>query len=488
MADLNKYNFIRWFSSCITDDPLEIPRIYVKDESYSTPILKVGETTTFYLNFNVAVNYSFNVYLMDDNQKVGTSLCLLTQLVIDTNVYEYYGSFVCPDVPDGIYRLGLYSGNDLMALSSPVEVIDNPTNTVLVKFRHGKNTFGFNYDLLPADWYQQFRLRITEADRQPQDTHEQYRSVTTNKLRNYDAKVDRYVKFETYFFDAAMHEAMEVMVSHDVIYIQNKKFTFKEAYKRTVDPSSRVFKGEFELWEDAFSQDQKFDNVNVETLVEMYFNQGIYQKNDCTPGHDGSFVEYPGLAGKYCSIVSQADAESKVTAAELILAQAYANAHGSCSVAALFNDQFDNWSGGLPVGWTIEAGSQNPSGITNNANRVSFYAPSGAWNSFQGIEHVNSWAPLVVPPGMTKMFIKYKIKIENLSAGDQVVIGVSASPGEVGSPNGITYFYADGVYEQQGYCSAFFTKLRLDLSILNPTGPHTAIVDYLIVEFVQFLP
>ena len=105
-------------------------------------------------------------------------------------------------------------------------------------------------------------------------------------MRNYDAKVDRYVKFETYFFDAGMHEAMEVMVSHDVIYINSKKFTFKEAYKRTVDASSKVSKGEFELWEDQFSQDQKFDNLNVVTLAVIYYNteqSQVFQKNNCPP-------------------------------------------------------------------------------------------------------------------------------------------------------------------------------------------------------------
>jgi hypothetical protein len=347
-AELNRYNFIRWHNACDDIDPLSIPRFYVKDNGYSAPILKVGEATYFYLNFNTAVDYDLDVFLMKDNVKVGSALCSLTQLVIDTNVFEYYGNFTTPDVPDGFYKLGLYSGSDLLALSNVVEVIDNPVNSVYVKFRHVKDTYLFNYSLLPTDWYQQFRLRITEADKQVQDTHDQYRSVTSNKLRNYDAKVDRYVKFETYYFDAGMHEAMEVMISHDVIYIQSKKFTFKEAYKRTVDPSSKVSKGEFELWEDQFSQDQKFDNTDIKTLSVIYMNTYLtdyFTRNNCPEGYNGStvaFNKYAQIAGKFCSMISQNDAQSKAQdAMDALIAldagyntegQAYANANGTCTL------------------------------------------------------------------------------------------------------------------------------------------------------------
>jgi hypothetical protein len=450
-AELNRYNFLRWHNACDDIDPLTLPRFYVKDNAYSTPILKVGEATYFYLNFNVQVDYDFDVFLMKDNVKVGSALCSLTQLVIDTEVYEYYGNFTTPNVDDGFYRLGLYSGSDLMALSNVVEVISNPLNSVLVRFRHVKDTYLFNYSLLPSDWYQQFRLRITEADKQVQDNHDQYRSVTTNKLRNYDAKVDRYVKFETYFFDAGMHEAMEVMVSHDVIYINSKKFTFKEAYKRTVDASSKVSKGEFELWEDQFSQDQKFDNTNVVTLAVIYYNteqSQTFQKNNCPPGYMGTMVAYTVQAGKYCSMVSQEAANavalleisdngqdyanehgsctdmvfyntiqsqgfvknncatgyhgstvvytvvagtysspvSQVAADNLALAdialngQAYANAHGSCSaypkniiidyihINGVLVEDFDNWSGGMPVGWSQIYSSVLT--VVNNSDRL----------------------------------------------------------------------------------------------------------------------
>jgi hypothetical protein len=42
----------------------------------------------------------------------------------------------------------------LMALSNVVEVISNSENSVLVRFRHVKDMYLFNYSLLPSDWYQ----------------------------------------------------------------------------------------------------------------------------------------------------------------------------------------------------------------------------------------------------------------------------------------------------------------------------------------------
>jgi hypothetical protein len=348
MAELNRYNFLRWYSDCTNADVLDYPKIYQRDKtSYYAPVLKVGEITKFYLNFNIAVNHTFDAFLMKDNVKVGDALCRLTQLVIGTNIFEYYGSFTTPNVPDGTYRLGLYDGNTLFSISNLVEVATNTPNTCLVAFRHTRNTFGFNYSLLPDTWYQQIRIHISEIDRQVEDQHDQYRSVTSNKLRNYDIHVDRWVKFESYFFDEGAHEAAEAMVSHEYIYINDKKFTFKEAYKRATELASATSKAEFQLYEDQFSQDQRFDNTDIKVINAIYFNEELnqaFQKNDCPEGKFGSWVNYKVKAGKYCSIVSQEYSNGLAQAEIDANGQANANKNGDClSGSIIYHYTFDSF-------------------------------------------------------------------------------------------------------------------------------------------------
>lgn len=362
-ANLNKYNFLRWFDGCDNVDSNAIPRIFVKDLGACYPILLYpGERTSFYLNFNLDVNYTFTVFLMQDNVKVGSSLCTLTQLTISTGVYEYYGQFTCPSVANGYYRLGLYSGSDLMAVSNVLEVTRDISKSVYVRFRHGKQMYGYNYNLIPS-FYNEFRLNIYEADKQVDYNMDQYRSVSSNKLRNYDKHVDRFWKFETYYFDEGAHEACEIMIAHDEIYINTKKFLFKEGYKPNLDPAGKLSKGEFQLYEEQYSIDSKSDNTAIVSLSVIYYNteqSGTYRKNNCPEGYVGSEVTYTVKAGSYCSMVSQAAANNLALAEITANGQAYANAHGTCTEATLiyeyYFDNLDNLSfNGYPEGWSATA-------------------------------------------------------------------------------------------------------------------------------------
>lgn len=58
---------------------------------------------------------------------------------------------------------------------------------------------------------------------------------------------------------------------------------------------------------------------------------GTYYKNNCGPGYYGSAEYYSIPAGTYQSSISQADANSKASAALATLGQANANANGTCT-------------------------------------------------------------------------------------------------------------------------------------------------------------
>jgi hypothetical protein len=113
------------------------------------------------------------------------------------------------------------------------------------------------------------------------------------------------------------------------------------------------------------------DNAaNVLTVVDHihYTKTQNFTRNNCTPPEEGSIVAYTKI---YTSYVSKVDLDAQVAADTvnyLIEGQAYANLNGTCSIIYLKDEQFDNWSAGLPVGWS----KYNPSSIVvvNNSDRA----------------------------------------------------------------------------------------------------------------------
>ena len=61
---------------------------------------------------------------------------------------------------------------------------------------------------------------------------------------------------------------------------------------------------------------------------------GQFTRNNCGSGYAGSTVVYTVPGGTYSSTVSQADADAKALADIAASGQAYANAHGTCTLTA----------------------------------------------------------------------------------------------------------------------------------------------------------
>jgi hypothetical protein len=241
-------------------EPSLPPRSYVKDNGSYFPVMIPGETTAFVLNANFIQEANFELRILKEDQDVSGKVADMAKAYIDDTTYQLYCSITNPDLAKGFYRLAIYMNDSPFLVSNPVFITYQSVNTSLVEFRHDRLLFGVHYEVLPNDFYQVFRLAISEIDRQVEYNKDQYRSISSSKLRNFLSKVDRYVKFESYYFDEIAHEAAGAMVEHDEIYINSQKYIFKTGYKADTDVLSRISKGSFELWEDDYSQDAEFDN------------------------------------------------------------------------------------------------------------------------------------------------------------------------------------------------------------------------------------
>lgn len=239
------------------DEVQLLPKYNPKARGCMSPIMVPGEQTAFYLNTAIGITEDLVLHLINANTLASIVSIGTVSKIEFAEGYHFYHTFINPVVASGYYKLGLFQGSELALVSNDVFVMTSKYNELSMrfKFRHNSNMFGFNYDRVPT-FYQQFRLPIIESEHQINYDIDQYKSSTSKKTRNYYASTERYRKFDAQYFDELAHEAAGVMVEHDLLYINEQKYTFKQGYKINDDPISRVSKGEFELFEDKFINDK----------------------------------------------------------------------------------------------------------------------------------------------------------------------------------------------------------------------------------------
>lgn len=172
----------------------------------------------------------------------------------------HYAEVILPStVNPGVYYFMIKNGSTEIARSSSIRVdvpgSDISKGTSLVTFRHDRYFYGLNYHELP-NFYQQYRIHLNEIEDQIETDKEIYTEQTTGKQRTFKAEIKRVKKVETYYFDREAHEAAETMFEHKELYINGLQYYSKGAYKRNTNLTSKISKGEIELY------DQEFASIN----------------------------------------------------------------------------------------------------------------------------------------------------------------------------------------------------------------------------------
>jgi hypothetical protein len=269
---LNKYNFLRWFDSTATTALPDIPVAYWRDREScgSMPIGYPTEAMAFYINkldgldatvYNFFSDLRLALVRADNGAIVHNNLGPLQQHFIDapTNAfYNIYCTLVIPAAIVGVHYFKIYRNSTGAEVFRSSYILVRTDQTVLyntttfARFRHDRLLKGIHYADLPG-FYQQFRLGISQIERQYEGDKDVYREITTGKQRVLQNYMSRYIKLETYYFDPDAHEAAAVMFDHSYIELNGKQFQPKNAYKEPSGTSSKVGKGEMELWDLEFS-------------------------------------------------------------------------------------------------------------------------------------------------------------------------------------------------------------------------------------------
>lgn len=273
----NPYNFIRFYKSEGVAFPFPDPStiLYCEDfddnlpNAYNKtkcikykPLLVVGEEYSFYMNLLIPSTFAsfanWKAALIKDNAIVYNNLAVLQQDFIDGTNFNIFFTFDMPAVSDGNYQIMIYNPIDapVYYFSNELQVVQNDSDyadySVLMKYRNSQNLYNYRYENI-SDFYNVVRIHLNKIDIQSEGEFKSYKPVSTGRRRNLQTSLDKVVKLEAYYFDDDAHEAMMVLMAHDEIYINNRRYVSKGNYQAQINPQLNVNKGIAEFYDDRFS-------------------------------------------------------------------------------------------------------------------------------------------------------------------------------------------------------------------------------------------
>lgn len=297
---LNENNFVRWFEidgyknfnsiefiNCCWDTPAAYRRQSegrMNDLRFA-PIIVTNEKFTFYINFNIPLTdptfSQWRIALVDYRGLVQDNIATLRRDLFDDGVtYNVYCDEILLSgvVVNRYYRYVIYdiSTNVLKFISGEIQLLPTDTaqcDSVRLQYRCTINLRGIRYEALP-DFLNIQRIRFYRTDEQDEGVLDQYRAVSSGQLRNVAYELDRFIELEAYYFDDQAHRAAGVWQLHDVNIINDKAYIVKTSYKRDKAPTKSFFKGTIQLFEQAFSTQDRFNRLgNITILSDLLLTE-----------------------------------------------------------------------------------------------------------------------------------------------------------------------------------------------------------------------
>lgn len=261
---INRFNFIRWYSNQAIDQTINIPRLSARQPKVYCPVIALGDQFAFYINCDIAFSDDeFDNLQLDLVGTAGTfaNVAPLAQDIIPNNGgYNIHCQGTISSIPIGQYQFVIKNGSIVKCISNPVMLMSFASaeqSTVSVAYRNSRNRSRFRYFENPT-FQNKIRLTVSLVDWTAEGNLEQYREVSTGTLRNEKLELDRKIRLSTYFFDDGAHEAMTELGVCDSIIINGRLYRAKGIYNPTIRETSNVSKGEIELYEVDFSRINKY--------------------------------------------------------------------------------------------------------------------------------------------------------------------------------------------------------------------------------------
>ncbi len=289
---VNSNNFITWFPvtglcsdftsingdalNCYYDIPTPYRQNIAQRDLVHYPVMAPGEITSFYINFDKAINSAFfstfKLALINNSGIVVNDIATLNQdFYADGETYNIWADVSNPDVPNGVYHFMIYeeNSNAVFYISNQIRMIrDNyEIDTSRLIYRNSTDLYNFKYSDV-EDFTNKVRLRIYRKEFQGEPNLDQYRAQSTGRLRNKSSESDKYYVLETYYFDDLAHHAMIALQIHDLILINSKELITKSRYEISWDDKLYFNKGTIEMYDQDFSSCNLFGKPGNITIID----------------------------------------------------------------------------------------------------------------------------------------------------------------------------------------------------------------------------
>lgn len=117
----------------------------------------------------------------------------------------------------------------VLAISNNLQV-NNSLQSKLVKFKHSKDAFGFEYESNPT-FYQQFRLEIVFGRIYKLPVIEKEYRQQDGTFRSQNISIDKQEALKTGYFDRNAHIGLAVALKHSDFYIDGTKYYCRGEYE-----------------------------------------------------------------------------------------------------------------------------------------------------------------------------------------------------------------------------------------------------------------
>ena len=250
MAETNKNNFLRWSNANNDNTLLPFPQIAEPNVKCTQPILVRGEETYFYWDELSNTASGGIVGLCDLSKNVIYPVIGTLSAFTHLNGNHAIGSFTCPsDIPQGFYLLYIEVGLSEKLYSNVIEVLVDSnliSETAVFEFWDTKQIRSFKYPYL-TNFKQKFRLRYDKSNGKyfKEQEVQTYLSGTDKTISERSYK---YFTMKILEADESMRDAVECMLSHSFIKVNNTFYDYKNDSGITISGEGEILANvEFEM-------------------------------------------------------------------------------------------------------------------------------------------------------------------------------------------------------------------------------------------------
>lgn len=250
---LNASNFLMWFSAGSTQFDTELPRPFVREPEVFSPVIWLvpGETYSTWINTtdNAAMTEKLEIVNLN-----GAAYDVPTdgyKTVTWYNGAHRLITFTVPVLPEGFWQLQLGTRRTQMLFLTNPDYANQ--YSAIVKFRDNGRVLDYRWAHAPADFYQQYRVRMAVRSIDPADEKKTYTGSTTGKTKHLFSKPRKMVSIVTAEYDQWGHDAWRAMMEHDTLLINGKPYAYGSAYRYNMSQGEALSDGDCSLSDETYA-------------------------------------------------------------------------------------------------------------------------------------------------------------------------------------------------------------------------------------------